>query len=333
MKSYEDSAECDMIFVVGETGGGKKEFVKTLSADTTHGGKLQVSPGLEITTIGIGRKQLAVVEWPGFDKSDDSDLIIYGDILRYLCAQHFLRISLRGLIYVHKITEEEVCGTSKKFVEVLRLLCGQGAMANVALITTGWDDLTNESTGCRRERQLRKGFWRHMEGSAVRRFDGSRAMAEGMVCRLMRLDKITLPTQKRLIEESGLFNETLAGRLVLPRVRQKIQEDGMRIEELQNRLGVTPQQLSNVNSGGIQVKSDERMHLLKKEAELASRRENLTSQLDFLNSNPLETIVAGLEQMKVSRQWRSPVDLFASFLELDLSNSGNVVSPLDGIRL
>ena len=107
-----------------------------------------------MTTIKIGRKQLAVVEWPDFDVTEDSDLKIYGDIIRFLCAQSFLGISLKGLIYTHDITKDDVSGTANKFVEVLRLLCGDDAMANVILLTTGWTNLPSESIGCSRERLL-----------------------------------------------------------------------------------------------------------------------------------------------------------------------------------
>ena len=102
--------------------------------------------------------------------------------------QYKLGIPLKGIIYMHRITDNKMQGTAQRYFEMFKRLCGDHNMANVVLLTTMWNQLRDEGVGLRRDQELREQFWSVMEskGSYIRRFDGSRAMAEAVVCRLMR---------------------------------------------------------------------------------------------------------------------------------------------------
>lgn len=67
---------------------------------------------------------------------------------------------LSGIIYLHRISDIRMSGSSTKSLRMFRKLCGTENMSKVSLVTTMWDKVTPEE-GARRERQLDgpDGFW------------------------------------------------------------------------------------------------------------------------------------------------------------------------------
>ena len=99
---------------------------------------------------------------------------------------------------MHRITDNKVSGTAQRYLEVFRCLCGDSVLSNAIRLTTMWSELRGKAVSFKRQRELRERFWKTMEskGSEIRSFDGSRAIAEGFVCRLMRKKKRSLVNPK-----------------------------------------------------------------------------------------------------------------------------------------
>jgi hypothetical protein len=127
--------------------------------------------------VDVGRHKVAVVDTPGFDDSKRSDSVILEQIVEFLRTQHELGIPLKGIIYLHRLTDNKMSGSAQRYFEMFKCICGGRNLENVVLLTTMWDELKDEAVGLARERELRADFWSAMEtgGSTIRRFDGSRA--------------------------------------------------------------------------------------------------------------------------------------------------------------
>lgn len=92
-----------------------------------------------------------------------TDSQILEEISRILAAQYELGISLKGVIYLHRITDIRYAGSSVKTLEIFKKICGEMALKNVILVSTRWNEI-DEATGAVREQQLRDDFWAYMLG-------------------------------------------------------------------------------------------------------------------------------------------------------------------------
>jgi hypothetical protein len=80
---------------------------------------------------------------------------------------------LRGILYLHRITDDRMQGSAKNNIFLFKKLCGKKAMKNMVLVTTMWENLAKPEDGQRREMELKSTpeFWGGMieEGSRVER--------------------------------------------------------------------------------------------------------------------------------------------------------------------
>ena len=84
---------------------------------------------------------LFFVDTPGFDDSRQSDTVVLSDIVVCLCAMQTRQIMLSGIIYLHRITDDRVVGTSMRSLRMLQNLIGTHRMANVLLVSTRWEEV------------------------------------------------------------------------------------------------------------------------------------------------------------------------------------------------
>ncbi|KAF7974373.1 hypothetical protein HWV62_12342 [Athelia sp. TMB] len=73
------------------------------------------------------------------------------------------RISLTAILYLHRITDNRMTSSVIANTDLLQRLCGDAALPNIALVTTMWDSVDQE-TGEQLEKQLQDVFWRSMVG-------------------------------------------------------------------------------------------------------------------------------------------------------------------------
>lgn len=117
-------------------------------------------------------------------------------------------------MYLHSLKGkgERFGGAAVEALEILKRVCGEGALCSVMLATSKWSEI-GEDNGSYQEAELRKTFWPHLlaSGSSMCRFYGSRESAVALVSQLLVRDPITLGLQKELVEERRLIWDTTAG--------------------------------------------------------------------------------------------------------------------------
>lgn len=180
------------------------------------------------------------MDTPGFDDTTKSDTEILDDIARLLAAQYQLGVSLKGIVFLHRISDSRFSGTAGKTLNMFQKLCGKGALSNVILVTTRWSEI-DESLGAVREKDLRNQFWTFMLncGSTMARFLGDRDSALGIVSQLLGKSNVVLDIQRELVDEHKQLHETSAGAVVddeLAMLKQKATEELEQIEELRRSL-------------------------------------------------------------------------------------------------
>lgn len=181
-----------------------------------------------------------VIDTPGFDDSMRTDSQILEEISRILTAQHEAGVPLKGVIYLHRITDVRYARASVKTLEIFKKICGSLALKNVMLVSTRWNEV-DEALGVAREQQLKDDFWAYMlgHGSTMARFQGSRESAIAIASQLVSRQSIVLELQRELIDERKTLKQTVAGTFVsedLADLKKQSQKDLEEIDVLRQTL-------------------------------------------------------------------------------------------------
>lgn len=180
------------------------------------------------------------IDTPGFDDTTKTDSQILDEISRILTAQYEYGVPLKGVIYLHRITDVRYAGSSVKTLEIFKKICGNLALKNVILVSTRWSEV-DETVGAQREQQLRDDFWAYMlgHGASMARFTGPRESAMVIASQLIGKRDIVLDLQRELVEEKKQLKETVAGSYVqddLSEMKQQFQKELQDLEKLRQTL-------------------------------------------------------------------------------------------------
>lgn len=164
----------------------------------------------------IGDRRIHLIDTPGFDDTEIKDADILEVIALYLSNPSSRRISLSGIIYLHRISDPKVGGTAIKNIRLFRGLVGNKVMSNVVLVTTMWD-LVSRPEGESREAQLLNtdDFWGGMVRYGARhdRYDGNRQNGLRIIWALLGNNPGAVQIQEEIAEGASL-SDTSAGREV-----------------------------------------------------------------------------------------------------------------------
>lgn len=190
----------------------------------------------QMIPVDIGNTKVLLIDTPGFDDTKRSDAEILNAIAKLLAAQYGLEFELKGIIYVHRITDIRYCGSAIKTFEIFKRICGETALPNVLLTTTRWHEV-DEPTGASRERQLRDDFWAYMvgRGSLMSRFHGDRTSAVALISQLVINEPIVLRLQHEMVNEGKKLDETEAGSYIsdgLGEIREQYLQQLESLEEM-----------------------------------------------------------------------------------------------------
>jgi hypothetical protein len=221
--------------------------------------------------LRVGRQYVAVVDTPGLDDSKRSDAEILDEISRFLVAQYYLGMSLKGIVYMHRITDNRMQQSSQRYFEMFKRMIGERNLPNVTLLTTMWGNLPKQADGYSRDRELRENFWKSMaaKGAEIDSYDGSKEMAEAIVCDMLRNQPVTLRIQRELVDEGKSLEETMAGKLLQRRFAGPTAEGSKKIHELDLRL---QRQRPPADRALLQKKRDDLWESSKKENSLMERK-------------------------------------------------------------
>lgn len=206
---------------------------------------------------------------------------------------------------------------------MFKRLCGERNLENVVLLTTMWSELKDEAVGLARERELRRDFWNEMEskGSTIRHFDGTRAMAEAFICRLMRKRNIVLDIQEELVDQEKRLEDTKAGRLIVPRLDRTIDEAGEKIDILGRMIGEAK---GFRDEAKIKRLEEQRSTLLEQQQKNVVQRKRLQKRTGL-------EVADEIEEEEKKGKWKNRLALFASLCGLAITTTINVILPLAGV--
>ncbi|KAH6980885.1 P-loop containing nucleoside triphosphate hydrolase protein [Ilyonectria sp. MPI-CAGE-AT-0026] len=244
MEDYDFSSE-GIILVLGVTGAGKSYFLNQLKSHSATEGHSLHSETLQCNAVQIflddeEKRSITVVDTPGFDDTTRPQGEVLAEIAEFLAAQHALGVPLRGVLYLHKITENRMTGSSMTYLRLLESLVGGHALENVILVTTMWNQLRDEDRGkaLRREQELLDRYWAPMEekGSYVAQFDGTSDSAYALVFQLAGKDSVVLDVQREIIDEDRTVLATSVGSDLLRRLQDDGEAYRLEAAELESRL-------------------------------------------------------------------------------------------------
>ncbi|KAG1747163.1 P-loop containing nucleoside triphosphate hydrolase protein [Suillus paluster] len=202
---------------MGATGSGKSTFINKAS-----GSDLPVGDGLESCTsevrtsrpFVVGGSVVTLIDTPGFDDTSRTDTDILSMIAAYLSKTYEHGARLAGVIYMHRISDFKMGGTSKRNFKIFRELCGESSLKNVLIVTNMWSEVKRE-IGEARESELasKDKFFKPVleKGARLLRHEGSLESAHTILRYLINSQPATLRIQQELVDERKSIEKTAAG--------------------------------------------------------------------------------------------------------------------------
>ncbi|PVF99438.1 kinase-like protein [Serendipita vermifera] len=233
------SQEDNVIAVMGATGVGKSSFIRVATGNSSvKVGNSLLSCTDKIQPIGClhhGRK-FVFLDTPGFDDTKMSDATILANIAEWLAFSYKKGIKLTGLVYLHRISDNRMSGSSLRTLEMFKHVCGEDALQNVILVTT-MGDAVNKSEWTARENALREEFWQPMitSGAQMMRFEQTSESAWNIIDQLSGVRR-PIQLQREMVDTGKDLSQTAAGRSLFGWISRKVAEIQALIQTLKDTL-------------------------------------------------------------------------------------------------
>ncbi|KAJ3484500.1 hypothetical protein NLI96_g5612 [Meripilus lineatus] len=231
-----------VIAVIGATGTGKSSFINIAS-----GSHLEVGDDLCSCTTSIGLSkpfivagnEVVLIDTPGFDDTLVDDADVWRMISFCMASLCELGFQLSGIIYLHRISDFRMGGTSRKNLNVFREICGEEALKNVTVATTMWNEVDMD-VGISRELELmsEEDFFRSVleHGTKMRRHDGSKQSAWDIIEEVLQNCPRTLLIQDELVIQKKDITETSAAREVGRQQAERKRREEKELLDLEEQL-------------------------------------------------------------------------------------------------
>ncbi|KAF7789636.1 hypothetical protein EIP86_000582 [Pleurotus ostreatoroseus] len=157
----------------------------------------------------------------------------------YLAAMYEQGIKLSGIIYMHRISDFRVGGSSRKNFNMFRKLCGKKALQNVIILTNMWGEVTPERGAARElelatDDQLFKPILDH--GARMVRNENTAESAQVLILSLIENRPCALRIQEELVDEHKDIAETEAGQEVGRELAELVKKHRAQLAEVQKEL-------------------------------------------------------------------------------------------------
>ncbi|KAL9709889.1 hypothetical protein Ac2012v2_006946 [Leucoagaricus gongylophorus] len=209
---------------MGPTGTGKSTFIQKATDRSWSVGHSLQSHTSEVKAVRVlfsDGISLVLVDTPGFDDTNKSDLDILKIIAKWFedVYRHDLEIS--GILYLHRITDNRMGGTPQKNLKLFKKVCGAKFLELIILMTTMWPENEDEDEKIfhDHESQLQREYWADIirNPKQIQRFRGTRTSAWNILEELlslaaMRQHRKILEIQQELVDLSKRVPDTSAGR-------------------------------------------------------------------------------------------------------------------------
>ncbi|KAG7090236.1 hypothetical protein E1B28_011836 [Marasmius oreades] len=303
------------VMLVGGTGTGKTTFINKAS-----GGSLSVGKGLQSCTHDVAEtlpflldddREVILVDTPGLDDTTRSDNEILSVIADYLTNIYSDKTVLSGILYLHRINDVRMSGSSTRNLKMFMKLCGDKQLRNVFIVTTRWAEV-DSTLAESREKQLRELFFKPVlaQGAMLTRHNNTRDEARRILRQLLdearKSPPLPLRIQMEMVDSRKPFMATDVGRELL----------GEELDKYNRELNQLDKDLADVvqdqDSVAIEELSNERDRIIEKLAEIsqASDIENLAKSLQVPVSEEQESSLKPRHKLKLGQPWKSMVGKF-----------------------
>lgn len=269
------------------------EIIDVLTGQDTRAGSSLKSVTNDVAAYRVLNHEiygnnLVLVDCPGFDHTTKSDKYILETISSWLSKPYGLylpsdptrntiylrrfkkKITLAGIIYVHRITDARVDGPIQRNLRMLGELYGDTSAKNVVLVTTMWDKARSEEEASKREDSLKTRYWNVLiyHRASVARFHNDQDSAWKIIDQVAGRDRAAVLLQEEMVTLGKNLNETNAGKALY--------------RDLQ----------------GLLEKQNKTMHLLAEKAEGAQIPEDVDAEMNKLRED-IDTLLKEVEGMQV----------------------------------
>lgn len=190
-----------------------------------------------------------LIDTPGFNDTDRSDVETLRVLATYLSASYLRNVFIHGIIYLHRIADNRMSGSSKSNIDMFKALCGYSTYSNVAIATTFWNQ-QERRTFAQREAELKDnpGFFggiisegarlfRHGElGQDVQQLRDSAHTIVRHVVAQSRLAPVVLLIQHELVDEHKALEQTAAGIVIAGELSKVAESYKRQLATLQNDM-------------------------------------------------------------------------------------------------
>ncbi|QRW21837.1 hypothetical protein RhiXN_06826 [Rhizoctonia solani] len=188
-------------------------------------------------TFTIDGQEMVLFDTPGFDDTTISDADTLKRIAEFLETMYRRGIKLKGIVYLHRITDMRMTGASARTYRLLRSLCGSKNLANVVIVTNMWSDPPTEDE-ILREQQLRSNFFKSAleDGAQLLRREHLGQTSAHEVLRTL-LPKAAMHPQLPVELSEGIpLQDTEAGRIVRAEIEAKLSKQDEELQELRDEI-------------------------------------------------------------------------------------------------
>jgi len=229
-----------------------------------------------------------MIDVPGFDQTDRLDSEIFRDIAGWMTMAYEKNTNLSGIIYLQRITDRRMKGSSLRNLGMFKELCGSKCFSEVTLVLTWWDRV-DPAIGVATEHELTstEPFWGSMvkQGSRVVRYSHSRDLAMSIVDSVVERQRmIVLEVQDEMVNKRLRLDETAAGKFMSQDFLHQRNKFQQRIRELQEDMQVATEE------------KDEQWA-----RQIAQDHEELQKQIDQ-GDQQMRDLRMGLEKLKWERE-------------------------------
>ena len=212
-------------------------------------------------------RTIVLVDTPGFDDTHKKDADVLKLLANWFEATYRSGTKLSGIIYLHRITDDRMRGSSMRSMRMFRQLCGESFYRNLLLGTTCWS-LIPEEVGKQRETELMtdENFWKNLIGKGAQfvRIPDDGFTAKEIIYDLACLEPMALQIQRETVDLNLQFGslsatQTLGNDLGTLEAEHEAEKRRMELEH-QRKID---EQIQKENALRDQLEEERRKQLLK----------------------------------------------------------------------
>ncbi|KAF8706914.1 50S ribosome-binding GTPase, partial [Rhizoctonia solani] len=257
---------------------------------------MQVGNGLRSSTkhlesskvFQVDGQPVVVVDCPGFNDTELTETEILRRLAEFLVKAYTNQHQIIGMLYVHKISDTRVGGTSFRHMSMFKALCGPKAFENVVYVTNMWSIPPTEDE-ILRETELRdtEFFGTPLaEGAQMARHTNTQESAHNIIRMLLGKDLLITKIQRQLVDESLPLEKTDVGLVIGQDLEENLRK---RQEEMSELMAQRQSALEANDQNWLRLLDSQEERARIKESQLLDQLQVLrTSETKPLNTTSLQ---------------------------------------------